>query len=150
MPHRILCRAKRFHRAGQVEHDIDCTSKLMLTVTIGGKKGPNLIGFTALTARYGNIFLFLEIVSSRFDLYSPFTYSKMAITDMLNRRVRARPDDEDDVYSEQSDAGEEPSQDEAEENDDSEAEDLQSDDVCAFLQLQQGQLLTSSFTAVTR
>lgn len=46
----------------------------------------------------------------------------MAITDMLNRRVRARPDDEDDVYSEQSDMGEEPSQDEAEEEDDSDAE----------------------------
>lgn len=51
----------------------------------------------------------------------------MAITDMLNRRVRARPDDEDDVYSEQSDMGEEPSQDEAEEEDDSDAEDQPSD-----------------------
>lgn len=100
---------------------------------IGGKKGPNLIGFTA---RHGNILFFRKIVSSRFDLHSPLIYSKMAITDMLNRRVRARPDDEDDVYSEQSDAGEEPSQDEAEEDDDSEAEDLQSHDVRTFLRLQ--------------
>lgn len=69
----------------------------------------------------------------------------MAITDMLNRRVRARPDDEDDLYSEQSDAGEEPSQDEAEEDDDSDAEDLQSDDVQTFLRLQQAQLLTKYF-----
>lgn len=54
----------------------------------------------------------------------------MAITDMLNRRVRARPDDEDDVYSERSDMGEEPSQDEAEEEEDSsDAKDLQSGDV---------------------
>lgn len=58
----------------------------------------------------------------------------MAITDMLNRRVRARPDDEDDdVYSEQSDIGEEPSQDEAEEHD-SDVENLQSDDVHYLLQ----------------
>lgn len=47
----------------------------------------------------------------------------MAITDMLNRRVRALPDDEDDIYSEQSDMGEEPSQDEPEEEYDSDAED---------------------------
>jgi ribosomal RNA-processing protein 36 len=60
----------------------------------------------------------------------------MAITDMLNRRVRARPDDEDDVYSEQSDAGDEPSQNVAEGDDDSDAEDLQSDDVRTFLKLQ--------------
>ncbi|OOQ87472.1 rRNA biogenesis protein rrp36 [Penicillium brasilianum] len=52
----------------------------------------------------------------------------MAIKDMLNRRVRARPDGEDDVYSEQSDMGEEPSQDEAEEEEDSDAEDAQSGD----------------------
>lgn len=69
----------------------------------------------------------------------------MAITDMLNRRVRARPDDEDDVYSEQSDAGEEPSQEEAEEENDSDAEDLQSDDVRAFLRRQKAHLLTKSF-----
>ena len=58
--------------------------------------------------------------------YSPLKDPEMAITDMLNRRVRARPDDEDDVYSEQSDMGEEVSQDEAEEED-SVAADLQSD-----------------------
>lgn len=58
----------------------------------------------------------------------------MAITDMLNRRVRARPDDEDGVYSEQSDMGEEPSQDEAEEHD-SDAENQQSDDVRTFFSL---------------
>lgn len=59
----------------------------------------------------------------------------MAITDMLNRRVRARPDDEDDVYSKQSKTGEEGSQDEAE-DDDSDAADLQSDDVRRFLHQQ--------------
>lgn len=59
----------------------------------------------------------------------------MAITDMLNRRVRARPDDEDDVYSEQSKTGEEGSQDEAE-DDDSDGADLQSDDVRRFLHQQ--------------
>ncbi|KAJ5127606.1 rRNA biogenesis protein rrp36 [Penicillium atrosanguineum] len=46
----------------------------------------------------------------------------MAISDMLNRRVRARPADEDDIYSEQSDAAEEVSQDEGEEEGDSDAE----------------------------
>jgi hypothetical protein len=66
----------------------------------------------------------------------------MAITDMLTRRVRARPEDEDDVYSEESNAGEEPSQDEAEEGDDSDAEDLQSDDVRTFSRLQLVQSLT--------
>lgn len=60
----------------------------------------------------------------------------MAITDMLNRRVRARPDDEDDVYSEQSDMDEEPSQDEAEEEEDSDAEDAQSGDVRTWLRRQ--------------
>lgn len=49
----------------------------------------------------------------------------MGISDMLNRRVRARPDDEEDVYSEMSD-GEEVSQAEGEEDGDSDAEDLQS------------------------
>lgn len=45
----------------------------------------------------------------------------MAISDMLNRRVRARPAD-DDEYSEQSDAAEEVSQDEGEGEEDSDAE----------------------------
>jgi hypothetical protein len=54
--HRLLDWIKRFHdRAAQVERDIDCTSKWLLTVTIGGKKRSNLIGFTAL---YGNILFF--------------------------------------------------------------------------------------------
>lgn len=49
----------------------------------------------------------------------------MAISDILNRRVRARPDDEADLYSEVSDR-EEVSQEEGEEDSDSDAEDLQS------------------------
>jgi ribosomal RNA-processing protein 36 len=56
----------------------------------------------------------------------------MAISDMLNRRVRARPAEDDDVYSEQSDAAEEVSQDEGEEGEsdaDADADDLQSQDV---------------------
>jgi hypothetical protein len=56
----------------------------------------SLIGLTALT---GNIFLFWvdHFVFSR-GLQST---SKMAVSDLLNRRVRARPDDEE-VYSEAS------------------------------------------------
>jgi hypothetical protein len=47
----------------------------------------------------------------------------MAISDMLNRRVRARPaTDDDEVYSEQSDAAEEVSQDKGEEDEGSDAE----------------------------
>lgn len=53
----------------------------------------------------------------------------MAISDMLNRRVRARPDYEGDVYSDASDAGEEVPQDEVEEDGDFDVEDLQSQDV---------------------
>lgn len=54
----------------------------------------------------------------------------MAISDMLNRRVRARPAEDDDVYSEQSDAAEEVSQDEGEDGgSDADADDLQSQDV---------------------
>lgn len=46
----------------------------------------------------------------------------MAISDMLNRRVRARPAaDDDEVYSEQSDAAEEVSQGEGEEDEGSDA-----------------------------
>lgn len=50
----------------------------------------------------------------------------MAISDILNRRVRARPDDEDEVYSEVSDRDEGVSQEESGEDGDSDAEDLQS------------------------
>lgn len=55
----------------------------------------------------------------------------MAISDMLNRRVRARPAEDDDVYSEQSDAAKEGSQDEGEdgESDGDSDTDLQSQDV---------------------
>jgi ribosomal RNA-processing protein 36 len=58
----------------------------------------------------------------------------MAISDILNRRVRARPAEDDDVYSEQSDVAEEVSQDEGEEGEsdadaDADADDLQSQDV---------------------
>jgi hypothetical protein len=60
----------------------------------------------------------------------------MAISDILNRRVRAGPAEDDDVYSEQSDAAEEVSQDEGEEGEsdadadaDADADDLQSQDV---------------------
>jgi ribosomal RNA-processing protein 36 len=51
----------------------------------------------------------------------------MAISDILNRRVRARPDDEDDVYS--SGSGEEVSQDENEVEEDVDSDD-QSQEVC--------------------
>lgn len=54
------------------------------------------------------------------------THDKMVISDILNRRVRARPDDEDEFYSEVSDGDEEVSQDEGEEDGGSDAEDLQS------------------------
>lgn len=50
----------------------------------------------------------------------------MGISDILNRRVRARPDDEEEVYSEVSDGEEEVSQAEGEEDGDSDAEDLRS------------------------
>lgn len=55
----------------------------------------------------------------------------MAISDMLNRRVRARPAEDDDVYSEKSDAAEEGSQDEGEdgETDGDSNANLQSQDV---------------------
>ncbi|KAJ6134219.1 rRNA biogenesis protein rrp36 [Penicillium sp. IBT 18751x] len=46
----------------------------------------------------------------------------MAISDILNRRVRARPADDDDDYLEQSDAAEEVSQDDGEGEEDSDAE----------------------------
>lgn len=39
----------------------------------------------------------------------------MAISDILNRRVRARPDGDEEVYSEQSDQGQDVSQEEGEE-----------------------------------
>lgn len=45
----------------------------------------------------------------------------MAISGMLNRPVRARLGDDDEVYSEESDEGEEVSQDEGEEDEDSDA-----------------------------
>lgn len=61
----------------------------------------------------------------------------MAISDILNRRVRARPDDDDHVYSEVSDGGEDVSQDEAEVDGDSDAEDLQSQ-VRRFAPAEQG------------
>ncbi|KAJ5491717.1 hypothetical protein N7539_003284 [Penicillium diatomitis] len=51
----------------------------------------------------------------------------MAIADILNRRVRARPDEDDEAFSEQSSGGEEVPQDEDEEGDDSNIEDLDSD-----------------------
>ncbi|KAI2791805.1 rRNA biogenesis protein rrp36 [Penicillium oxalicum] len=51
----------------------------------------------------------------------------MAISDILNRRVRARPDEDDEIYSEQSSGGEGVSQDEDEHIDDSNREDLDSD-----------------------
>lgn len=38
----------------------------------------------------------------------------MAISDMLNRRVRARPDDDEEAYPEESDQGQDVSQDEDE------------------------------------
>lgn len=53
----------------------------------------------------------------------------MAISDILNRRVRARPDEDDEIYSEQSSGGEEVSQGEDEQIDDSNTEDLDSDNV---------------------
>lgn len=63
------------------------------------------------------------------DLLHSQSLDKMAISDMLNRRVRARPDDDDDddddVYPEVSDGDEDGSQDEGEENGDSDAEELQ-------------------------
>lgn len=49
----------------------------------------------------------------------------MTISDILNRRVRARHDEEEEVYSEVSDGAEDVSQDELEE-DESDPEDLQS------------------------
>lgn len=52
----------------------------------------------------------------------------MAISDMLNRRVRARPDDEDDVFS--SGSGEEVSQDENEHREEVGSDDDQSQEVC--------------------
>lgn len=50
----------------------------------------------------------------------------MAISDILNRRVRARPDDDIEFYSGMSDGEEDVSQKESEEDADSDAEDLQS------------------------
>lgn len=52
----------------------------------------------------------------------------MAISDMLNRRVRARPDDDEDVYSEGSDVSDADVQHEG--SDEESDEDLQSQDVC--------------------
>lgn len=51
---------------------------------------------------------------------------RMAISDILNRRVRARPDDDIEFYSGMSDGEEDVSQKESEEDADSDAEDLQS------------------------
>ena len=56
----------------------------------------------------------------------------MAISDMLNRRVRARPDDDEDVYSEGSDVSDAGVQHEGSEDEESD-EDLQSQDVCINL-----------------
>ncbi|KAJ5570268.1 rRNA biogenesis protein rrp36 [Penicillium hispanicum] len=52
----------------------------------------------------------------------------MAISDILNRRVRARPDDDDDVYSEASGSGDEVSQDGGEGAEGESDDDLQSQD----------------------
>lgn len=53
----------------------------------------------------------------------------MAISDILNRRVRARPgDEEEDVYS--SGSGEEVSQDENEDGEDVDSEDDHTQEVC--------------------
>lgn len=53
----------------------------------------------------------------------------MAISDILNRRVRARPgDEEEDVYT--SGSGEEVSQDENEDGEDVDSDDDQSQEVC--------------------
>lgn len=61
--------------------------------------------------------------------FHPINPWKMGISDTLNRRVRARPDDDEDAYSEGSDVSEEVLQREGAEDEDSD-EDLQSQDVC--------------------
>lgn len=61
-----------------------------------------------------------------FNDLQPFLLSnKMPISDVLNRRVRARHDDDEEVLSEVSDRAEDVPQDDLEE-DESDAEDLQS------------------------
>jgi hypothetical protein len=72
-----------------------------------GDREKYLISLIALTALTGNIFLFWvdHFVFSR----SLQSTSKMAVSDMLNRRVRARPDDEE-VYSEASGSDDDVSQ----------------------------------------
>lgn len=67
----------------------------------------------------GHLRQFFFSTAHSLDLHStsPPHQTVMAISDMLNRRVRARPDDDDDVYSEESDTGQQPSQDEDEQGD---------------------------------